>query len=258
MTSESGASPLRGRTALVTGSARRTGRAIAVALAREGAHCVLHHWTSSADVERTAAECRELGVEVETVRADLLDPDSVTELGRRAVDRGVDVLVHNASLFRRLPFFEASAEAQRDAFREDATIHLEAPLVLGRILGERLVARDWGRIVLVGDATAERTAVRNHPSYSVTKSGVPAVARMLALELGSRAPAVTVNAVLPGPVLPPEGDHGVGPDWIRRQTFSGEWLGPDAVARAVVFLAATETVTGETLRVDGGNAVRGV
>ncbi len=247
---------LAGRTALVTGAARRVGRGIALALAAEGVHCLLHYNASAADVAETLEGCRKLGVQAESLAADLLDLDAVERLAKEAGDRGVDVLVHNASTFSRLPFFESTVAAHRQMLERDLRIHVSAPYLLGRILGERMVERGFGRIVALGDWSTAAAVYRHYGPYLVSKSAVPTVVKVLALELGSRCPAVTANAILPGPIVPPEGHDPADFEMVKRQTILGQWIGVEEVGRAVVFLAGSEKITGAALSVDGGRAIK--
>lgn len=248
---------LSGRTALVTGAARRIGRAIAIALAAEGADCLVHHHRSEAEAAETAALCREHGVRADLVRADLVDPAEVDRLAAVAIERGVGVLVHNASTFSRTPFLETDAAIHAERLRRDLAIHVEAPFRLARRVGEAMATRGFGRIVLLGDWSAEAAVYPHYASYVVSKGAVPTLARVLAVELGARSPEVTVNAILPGPILPaseaPEDDL----PSLRRRTVLGRWIGAEEVARAVVYLAESDGVTGSVLRVDGGRAIKG-
>jgi pteridine reductase len=248
---------LSGRTALVTGAARRIGRAIALALAGEGADVLVHHHRSEGDAAETAVLCGARGVRADLVRADLLDPADVERLAGVAIERGVDVLVHNASTFTRTPFLETDAAVHAERLRRDLAIHVEAPFVLGRRIGEAMARRGFGRFVLLGDWSAEAAAYPHYASYLVSKGAVPMLARVLAVELGGLSPGVTVNAVLPGPILPtseaPEDDL----PSLRRRTVLGRWIGAEEVARAVVYLAESEGTTGTVLRVDGGRAAKG-
>lgn len=251
-------STLSGKTALVTGAAKRVGRAIAMALAAEGVSCLLHYNRSAEDVARTLADCGELGVSVESLRADLSDLASAERLGREAVERGAEIFVHNASLFSRLPFLETSVETHRETIGRDLAIHVTAPYLLSRILGERMVEKGWGRIIVVGDWSAGAAVYPHYAPYIVSKSATPALVKVLALELGRRCPAVTANAILPGPIVAPEGHDPADLEMVKRQTIVGEWLGAEEIARSVVFLAKSEKITGASLRVDGGRSVKAI
>jgi pteridine reductase len=251
-------SPLAGKTALVTGGARRIGREVAVALAARGVNCLVHYNRSAADAADVVAECRRLGVHAETLAAELTDPAAVRSLALRAAELGADILVHNASTFSRVPFFESDATAHGDFLTRDWAVHVNAPYVLARVLGERMARSGWGRIVLLGDWSSAAAVYRNYAPYIVSKSAVPTLAKVLALELGSRAPGVTVNAVLPGPVLPPEGHDPADAEVVRRQTVIGQWIGPGEVVRAVLFLAESDKITGIAVPVDGGRSIKAV
>lgn len=246
---------LAGRTALVTGGAKRVGREIALALAASGADLLLHYNRSAAEAEETAAECREKGVRADLLRGDFLDSISLERIAAEAAARGAGIFVHNASTFTRLGFFEPVL-LHRDMLDRDLRMHLTVPYLLGRLLGEKMVESGWGRIVLVGDWSAAAAVYPNYASYIVSKAAVPALARVLALELGSRCAAVTANAVLPGPVVPPEGHDPEDVAMVKRQTILGDWVGGADVARAVVFLAESAGITGAEIRVDGGRSIK--
>ena len=249
-------SSLAGKTALVTGAGKRIGREIALALAGQGASCLIHYNRSAKHAAAVAEECRALGVRADIVLADLGDTGGVKALAERAVVGKVDVLVHNASTFDRIPFFENAPEKHAAMLARDWAVHVNAPYLLSRIVGERMVAGGWGRIVLLGDWSSDAAVYRNYAPYIVSKAAVPTLAKVLALELGSRSPGVTVNAVLPGPILPPEGHDAADTEMVKRQTILGTWVGPTEVARAVLFLVDSEKVTGASVRVDAGRAIK--
>ncbi len=85
---------------------------------------------------------------------------------------------------------------------------------------------------------------------------MPTLAKVLALELGSRSPGITVNAVLPGPIIPPAGHDPTDRKLVEQQTVLRSWVGGDEVKRAVVFLVGSEKITGCSLRVDAGRAIK--
>jgi NAD(P)-dependent dehydrogenase (short-subunit alcohol dehydrogenase family) len=249
---------LAGKTALVTGAGKRIGREIALGLAGEGASCLIHYNRSARDAAAVAEECRARGVRSETVAADLGSSAAVRALAERANTENVDVLVHNASTFDRLPFLDGAVEMHEQMLARDWAVHVDAPYLLSRIVGEQMVRRGWGRIVVIGDWSSDGAVYRNYAPYIVTKAAVPTLVKVLALELGSRSAGVTVNAVLPGPVMPPEGHQAADTEMVRRQTVLGRWVGPADIVRAVLFLVTSEMVTGTSLRVDGGRAIKAV
>ncbi len=226
------------KVALVTGAGVRLGQAVAAALAREGYDLLLH-------VHRSGPEA--LAGRVETVRADLSRREGVRELVQEALTRfgRLDLLVNNAALFWPSPLERALDDWDR--FRG---LNLEAPLGLAVGLAPRLRA-SGGAIINLADIYGERP-LKGHLPYCLSKAGVIMLTRCLALEL---APEVRCNAVSPGAALPPaESD----PEHERRLVEKiplARLGGAEAVARAVVFLARAEFVTGQVLQVDGGRTL---
>jgi pteridine reductase len=252
---------LRGRTALVTGAARRLGRAIAEALAREGTDIVVHFGHSAAEAEETAAGLRALGVRAWTVRADLGDPAQAEALWEQAEALAgtgrIDLLVNSASIFPEDTLAGFTAGGLEASLRVNAL----APVLLAR----RFAAAGKGSGMPDGVGGAPDRAIvnlldsraqgrmRKHLSYQVSKCLLADFTRLLALEL---APAVRVNAVAPGMILPPPG---LGPEAQARLAATnllGRWGRPEDVARAVLFLAGNDFITGQVLFVDGGGAVK--
>jgi len=241
---------LRGRTALVTGAARRIGRAIAEDLAAAGAHVAIGHHTSVDEAEAVVAGIRARGGTAERFAADLGDPCAVEALAAAVAARlgPVDVLVNNASVFYRTPI-DTLGEAEWDAIM---TVNLKTPYLLSVTLGRAMRARGAGKIVNLADIAADRP----HPGYlpyNVSKAGIVALTRSLAREL---APAVQVNCVAPGPVLEAIDATAESTAAVLRRTPLGR-LGTAAdVAAAVRFLReGSDFVTGTTVVVDGGRAL---
>ena len=241
---------LRGKVVLVTGAARRVGRAIALAAARRGADLIVHYRASAAEAEGTAAEARRAGVTAVTIQADLATAagvDSLVGAAREAFGR-VDVLVNNASIFLPTPF-ESLDEAAWDAHQD---VNLKGPYLCSLAFGRAMLRQGEGKIINLVDGAADRPYAGFLP-YCVSKAGLIALTRALAVEL---APRVQVNAVAPGPVLNPEG---FTVDQIRSVPTANPLrrMGtPEDVAAAVVFLAeGSDYVTGAVLPVDGGRQI---
>jgi pteridine reductase len=240
---------LTDRWALVTGGARRVGRAIVAHLAAAGANVVVHHHTSTVDADVAVRDARALGREAIALRADLADPRAAEGLVREAEAEtgGVTVLVNNAANYLRTPW-ETLDETVWD---RSMALNLKAPYLLSVRFGDAMRRRREGVIVNVTDWAADRP-YRDYLPYSVSKAGLVGLTRALAREL---APDVRVNAVAPGPVVLPEGTSSAQADAIRRATPLG--LGSaQAVARAVRFLVEDATfTTGSVLYVDGGRTM---
>jgi len=225
-------------------------------LADAGVDCLVHYNRSGAEGAAVIDACRARGVRAEGVSADLADPVALRRLADEAHAFGATIFVHNASTFTRLPFLENDTTAHADMLARDLAIHVTAPYLLGRMLGAHMVERGWGRIVLIGDWSTNAAVYRHYGPYIVSKAAVPTLAKVLSLELGSKAPGVTANAILPGPILPPEGHDPEDFEMVKRQTIVGSWVGAEEIARAVVYLCGSDKITGVALPVDGGRSIK--
>ena len=241
---------LTGRWTLVTGAAKRVGRAIARELAGRGAHVVVHYHTSTSEADGAVAELRALGVESFALRADLGRTDEVMRLASDAEARtgGLAVLVNSASNYFRVKFDELT-ETVWDASLD---VNLKAPFLLSWAIGRAMRDRGEGTIVNVADWAGERP-YRDYLPYCVSKAGLIGLTRALAKEL---APRVRVNAVSPGPVLPPDDFTPADIAAIERATPLARIGTPEDVARAIRFLVEEATFsTGSILHVDGGRGI---
>ena len=241
---------LGGRWALVTGSAKRVGRSIALELAGRGANVVVHYNASASEAASTVRELEALGVRAFALSADLSRTAEVHALAREAEERsgGIDVLVNNASNYLRAPF-EALTEAVWDASLD---VNLKAPFLLAWVLGRAMRARRGGRIINLADWAGERP-YDDYLPYCVSKAGIICLTKALAKAL---APEVQVNAVAPGPVLPPDELPPAERAAIVRATPLKRFGKPDDVARCVRFLAEeADFSTGALFLVDGGRLI---
>jgi NAD(P)-dependent dehydrogenase (short-subunit alcohol dehydrogenase family) len=241
---------LAGRTALVTGAARRIGRAIAEDLASAGARIAVCHHTSVAEADAVVAGIRARGGTAEPFVADLADPRAAETLAAAVADRlgPVDVLVNNASVFYRTPI-DALDGADWDAVM---TVNLRTPFLLAVILGRAMRDRGAGKIVNLADIAAERPYPDYLP-YSVSKAGIVALTRGLAREL---APAVQVNCIAPGPVLEAiDATPAVTAAMVKRTPLGRLGAASDIAAAVRFLLEGSDFVTGTTVVVDGGRAL---
>jgi pteridine reductase len=242
---------LLGKTALVTGAARRIGAAIARRLHAAGANVVLHYRGAEAEAAALEAELNAARTgSASKVKADLLAPIAPKALVGATVDAfgGLDLLVNNASTF--YPTALGSIEAGH--WEELMGSNLRAPLFLSQQAAPELAKRG-GCIVNIADIHAERP-LKGYAVYSIAKAGLVAMTRALALELG---PAVRVNAVAPGAIAWPEDGQFPPPERERivATTPMSRLGSPEEIARAVHFLATAPFVTGQILAVDGGRSV---
>ncbi|HEY3731758.1 MAG TPA: pteridine reductase [Steroidobacteraceae bacterium] len=242
---------LSGRTALVTGAARRVGAGIVRALHAEGANVLIHCHRSVAEAHALAAELESARPDSTAVLAcDLLDDAALPELIERARQRfgALHLLVNNASSFYPTPLGSITAAQWNDLIGTN----LRAPLLLAQTAAPEL-RRTGGVLINIVDIHGMRP-LRNHMVYSVAKAGLIMLTRALAREL---APEVRVNAIAPGPVLWPEAPM---PEDQKQDILQHTPLqrrgSPEDIARAVLFFAAEAPfVTGQILAVDGGRSI---
>ncbi len=240
---------LRGELALVTGAARRIGRALATALAGAGCDVVVHYRSSGTEAEETARTVRARGRAAWTVRADLETDggaDAAFDAARESAGRPVGILVNNASIFPAgtLPETEAG-EVLRNV-----RVNAVAPMSLGRRLAAQAAG---GQVLNLLDARiADYDAA--HAAYHLSKRMLFTLTRMMALEF---APAVRVNAVAPGLILPPPGEDEAYLERMKQTNPLGRTGSAEEVAEAALYLLRAPFVTGQVLFVDGGRHMKG-
>ena len=236
----------QGKTALITGGAVRVGKAITLGLAEAGANVVINYNSSSQAAEETAAEARALGGEALAVQANIADLEQVEAMVRLAEERlgGVDILVNSASLYRETPF----PTNDHDDWHLVTGIGINGPYYCTNAVAPGMLAKGEGAIVNIVDLSALEPWP-NFLAHSVSKSALMAMTRQWALEL---APAVRVNAVAPGPVLPPADYSPEYIDYVASMTLLGRWGAPEDIAEAVLYFVRAKYVTAELLCVDGG------
>ncbi len=226
--------------ALVTGSAKRVGRAIALELHRAGARVAVHYRDSRKEAEETAAM---LGGAPLVQGDQAKEPERIVAEAARALG-GLDLLVCNAARFEHAP----SAQLPRPQFEAMIAANLTGPFYLMQAALPHLRA-SRGSIVTLLDVCGTAQVWKGHAHYAASKAGLAALTRLLALEW---APEVRVNGVAPGAVLLPEG---VDADRLAKRIPLGRIGSPEDVARAVLFLAKEPFITGEILTVDGGRSL---
>jgi pteridine reductase len=242
---------LHERVALGTGSARRLGREIAIGLARSGAHVAVHHFESAEAAQGTADELRELGARADVFAADLRDTESIPHLFSdiEAAFGRLDVLVNSAATFERKPILEITPED----WDQVLNLNLRAAFFCGQQAAKAMARAGGGCIVNLADVAAFQPWPA-YATHSVSKAGLVMLTRVLARAL---APEIRVNAVAPGPVLPPDGTDSGERDRLADMTALGRLGAPEDVVRAVRFLIESDYITGETITVDGGKVLRG-
>ena len=232
--------------ALVTGAAHRIGRAIAFALAQEGFAIGLHYHRSMAEAEETAsAITRSTTVPVYFLPADLSQPEQIEDLFSRAaaLPHPLRVLVNSAAAMQPGDLREMPVEAWDAAL----DLNLRAPWLCARAAA-RLMGPGGGAIINITDSGAQK-AWTGYPAYIISKASLETLTRLLARAL---APAVRVNAVAPGLILPSPSFPAENWDRLVDRLPLRAAGQPEDVARAVLFFVHNPYVTGQVLAVDGG------
>lgn len=239
--------------ALITGSARRIGAAIARRLHAQGYDLALHYRGSAAEMQALAAELELARAgSVLTLQADLSEFDRLPELVARTVGRfgRLDALVNNASTFRPTAVGDTTPQQWEALFASNA----RAPFFLAQAAAPHLKA-SRGAIVNLADIYAERPLL-GHTVYCMAKAALLMATKSLALEL---APEVRVNAVAPGAILWPEQDHGdAAKQAMLARTPLARTGTPEEIAEAVRWLLQDASyTTGQVIRIDGGRMLAG-
>ena len=244
---------LQGRLALVTGSSRGLGWAMAQGLTEAGARVVLHGRDQAALAQREA-ELQQRGTPSAGVTAfDITDgPASVAALEAIAAEHGpLGILVNNAGVIVRRPVTETSDADWQRVLDADLTSCFR----LSREAIRQMLPQGWGRIIMTSSIMG-RLARPTVPGYVTAKHALIGLVRALAVEFG--ASGITVNAIGPG-YFPTEANQSLHEDeafhrWIASRTPVGRWGRPEELQGAAVFLAseAASYVTGQILMVDGG------
>ncbi len=244
---ETAARRLAGRNALVTGAAKRIGRAISLALAREGANVVVHYSGSERDALKLAAAIEKLGAHAVALRADLSDRGELTSLLDRAHEAlgTIEILVNNASIFPT----DTLETVDLEGLERNLEINAWAPLVLTRAFAAQT---ERGYVVNLLDSRVSGFD-HTHAAYILSKHVLSAITRTTAIEL---APGIAVNGIAPGLILPPVGKDEEYVDRLAQTVPLKRRGTPDDIAAAAIFLVTSEFITGETIYVDGGRHLK--
>ncbi len=230
--------------ALVTGGARRVGKAFALRLAQMGYAVALHHRGSVSEAEKTAKEIRALGVDCFPIRADLTVPKKIDFLFSMAdeMKATLKVVVNSAALMR----VGDLREIEYRQWDEALDLNLRAPFLIAQRAAERMT--QGGVIINVSDIGAQKAWSR-YAAYAVSKAGLESLTKILARSL---APTIRVNAIAPGLVL--QSDVVSPEQWNRliERIPLKRAAALDEITSALKFLIQNEYITGQTLTVDGG------
>ena len=243
---------IEGKVAFITGT-RRIGRLVGLALGQRGARVALGYHRSRESAERAAEELRAAGRQAMTVQADLSREEEIRDAVKRiAADLGgIDILVNLASVYASKPFEETTGSD----WDLNMNVNLRSAFLCARAVIPGMKTRKGGRIINCADWTAAsgRPRYKGYLPYYVSKVGVVGLTEALALELAPDN--ILVNAVAPGPMVPPPDLTPEAVEKVRQVTPLGRWGGGEQIALAVIALIESDFITGECIRVDGGRHV---
>ena len=244
---------LQNKVALITGG-RRIGATLAADLARQGVDVGLSCHRSADAMEAAAVQVREIGRRALVSKANIAEPTEVRQLVAdtvRAFGR-LDILINMASVYRQCSFDNLTTDEWNGPMRVDLAGAYECAQAavphMRRVGGGHIICfSDW-------TAASGRPRYKGYVPYYVAKRAVMGLTEALALELATDN--ILVNAVAPGPIIPPPELASPEVQEVERITPLGRWGGAGAISEVVIGLLKTEFVTGETIRVDGGRHIR--
>jgi len=235
---------LKGKKVIITGSARRIGRELAMASARAGASIIIHHNQSQEEAEKTANEISKLGVKTEIIRADFSEPQKAREIFNKVFQKNKNIfaLINNAAIFKPIKF----ANTSLDDWRLHMDINLTVPFLLSQSFASSL-GKQKARIINILDWRALRPGYDHFP-YTISKSALVSLTQTLALSL---APNIQVNGIALGAILPPVDE--AEEKGLISKVPAGRWANITELSDAYLFLLqGPEYITGEIIHLDGG------
>jgi len=245
-----GANSLKGKVALVTGSSRGIGKAIAIELARRGANIALNYRSDTAHADTTAAEIRELGVECAIVQGDVAKKGEAHRIIKEVLDKWqrLDILVNNAGITRD----RSMRKMTEDDWAEVINVNLNGTFYCTSAALPAMINQRFGRVINISSVVGQMGAF-GQANYSASKGGIIAFTKTLALEMAKFN--ITANAIAPGFTSTEMVD--AIPEEIAAQIKAkiplGRFASPEEIAKAAGFLAAdADYITGQELNVNGG------
>lgn len=232
-----------GKTALVTGAAKRLGYAVSMALAKEGINIIVHFNKSKREADELCEQLKAFGVKVWSIKSDLSNLEECEQLVDLACERAgpIHILINNAAIFSPSKLQDFSIQE----VQSNLLVNAWAPLLLSRAFVRRL---GKGHIINFLDSKIAGYSWK-HVAYYLSKQMLSILTRMMALQW---APDVRVNAIAPGLILPPEGKKPKDLESLKNTVPLRRIGDPSDISEAVIFLVKSRYITGQILFIDGG------
>ena len=242
---------LKDKVALVTGSGRNMGKAIALGLAREGVNLVINYSSSKKGAEETKTEAEKFGVKAVAIKADISKAEQVRKMVERAEEEfgGIDILVNNSGVIKRATLDELDEETW-DNIQD---VNLKGVFLCCKIVSKGMKNRKNGKIINISSLGGIK-AWPSYMAYCASKAGVIMLTKCLALSL---APYIQVNSIAPGTIsFPDEVNEEAKENFLKKIPLKrfGDY---EDIVKTVVFLCRDSSyITGQTIVVDGGLMLR--
>lgn len=229
---------------LITGAAKRIGRALALAVAKEGANVIIHHNQSSQEAASLQDQIQEMGGHSEIHQGDFSSLADIKDFSNKVfIDGQIDMVINNASIFMDLNWKSATAED----WNLHQQVNLLAPFLISQSFAQNLPPGKNGRIVNLLDWRALRPGA-DHLPYTISKAGLASLTKSLAVSL---APQITVNGIALGAILPPSDGGKV--EGLVNSLPVPRWAKISELEETLIFLLSGPTyITGEIIHLDGG------
>jgi pteridine reductase len=241
---------INGKVCLITGSSVRVGKSIAKTLALNGARIAIHYNNNLEEAKNSANEIKKNGGKVLILKADISKKEDWLNMRSKILREWnkIDVLVNNAAIFYKTPFFETSEED----LNQFLNINLKGVFYGCQVMGETMYNNKSGKIINIADVSAESVWPHYIP-YCISKAGVIALTKGLAKSL---APYVTVNTISPGTVLLAQNYDEQEENQLINRTPLKRVGNPEDIANTVKFIIQdTDFITGANINVDGGRSL---
>jgi NAD(P)-dependent dehydrogenase (short-subunit alcohol dehydrogenase family) len=243
-------SELKGKTALITGSAKRIGRAIALALAGYGVNIIIHYNESENEADELVKILENKNVKAWKYKSNLNEiKDNDKSIAELCTKTGhIDILINSASIYNK----NKISKVKLDELYENIKINAFAPFILSRNFANQNI--DRGIIINFLDTSVEYYD-SNHVAYNISKKVFHELTKIMSIEF---APKIIVNAIAPGLILPPKGKDESYLIKLRKNNLLNSTGSIEDITNSVLFLLTNKFITGQILYVDGGSHLKGM